>query len=414
MHMAKEASCLSVWCGSWNAHTAGRKVTASQLSAWIDVGVHDIYAISVQEAERSIAASVLNWSKPKWEAALRAAFMIHGRDGDEYCLLSTQDVGATQIALVARRRLLPQIRLVRQAFVTAGYVCGLLPNKGGAAIACNIGATSMLFVGAHLAPHAKAMRYRDHQFRSIDRALHSKLVSGVGGCCGCDWSSSRDSGATASSAFDRVFWMGDLNYRVQIEMEEAARLTEPTAGDVARSGLGSREAYDRAAVAQMLAADQQGLAHSAPTSAGFLEAPIAFWPTYKFDRKSGYTRYKLKHRKCAWLNPPCPPTEPAVFFALSQRQATPPTPPTHARARAPLPSARARVAAISTRCFHLRCDVSSLLLTRASLAAPRQSPQVDASPSLLDRPRPLPLPRRPRRRQRPRRTDHRALVWRVH
>ena len=269
-----------------------------QLADWISAG-HDVYAIATQEAERSIARSMMFSAKPRWEAALKGLFGITlpcGHEDDEYVMLATQDVGAVHIALVLRRALLPSVSYVRTAAVHAGFIGGLLPNKGGAAIACNIGQDSYLFVSAHLAPHTKASQHRDWQFELIDRELHARLVEPTV-CLPCvPRVACHTPGASASAAFDCVFWMGDLNYRVELAKEEAQRLTMPSADDVSRSGFATRADYDHAALQRLLAADQQKRPQSAPMRAGFSEMPISFWPTYKLDRKSGYARYKFQHR----------------------------------------------------------------------------------------------------------------------
>ena len=45
-----------------------------QLQPWLDIGRHDLYAISTQEADRHLAVAVVLPAKPRWEAALRRAF----------------------------------------------------------------------------------------------------------------------------------------------------------------------------------------------------------------------------------------------------------------------------------------------------------------------------------------------------
>ena len=172
--------------------------------------------------------SVVYSAKPRWEAALRSIFDMHGHADDEYCMVATKDVGAVHLALVVRRELMAHIRKVRSVSVCAGFLGGLLPNKGAAAISCTIGEDSFLFVSAHLSPHTAAVAHRDWQFEMIDRVLHAKLIGTLSTCgaglrCACCDSAAE--GMTASAAFDFVFWMGDLNYRVECSKEEAKRLT---------------------------------------------------------------------------------------------------------------------------------------------------------------------------------------------
>ena len=369
---SSEPSRLSVWCGTWNMHAVcvGGKALEepSTLKDWIAAGdaKYDVFAIATQEAERSIFQSVvLTSAKPRWEAALRSLFDIRAAEDDnEYSVVAMRSCGAVHLAVVVRRELVARVKHVRSAVVRAGFIHGFVPNKGAVGVACTIGDTSFLFVSAHLSPHAsaKAVAHRNKQFAWIDEGLHSKLVepaspSSLASAArrvleGCrrgarsapGFEDGSDGRPTASAAFDRIFVMGDLNYRVDITKDgmracnplPQARAHPPSprvelklyaaeashhvrftfescvpavavlaVSDAATPDPSLRSEAEhaalRAAQQQLLAADQQwstARPHdpSGPQRAGFKEPPITFWPTYKFDRKSGYTRYKLQHR----------------------------------------------------------------------------------------------------------------------
>ena len=70
-HAVKER--IRVWCGTWNMHAAaaGRRFEAAALTEWIEVGSHDVFAIATQEAERSIARSLVWSSKPRLREVTR-------------------------------------------------------------------------------------------------------------------------------------------------------------------------------------------------------------------------------------------------------------------------------------------------------------------------------------------------------
>ena len=232
---------VKIWCGTWNMHAT--RPPASGFAPWMPFGEHDIYAIATQEAERPIATAVLLPGKPVWESALKSYFRLHSRwrcseeeaadspqpirptrsdENDEsssgsstpsepeYALLCTAAMGGCHLAIVVRRRLLPHVSQIRRGGVPTGGPCGGVTNKGGLAVSLYLGRTSLLFVCAHLAAHAGRLEARDTQFADIDRRLPAAL--------------GLPAAAPASEAFDVVLWMGDLNYRVDIDPAEASLL----------------------------------------------------------------------------------------------------------------------------------------------------------------------------------------------
>ena len=234
---AEPDGVLKVWCGTWNMHAA--LPPPSGLDAWMPFGEHDIYAVATQEAERPIATAVLLPAKPAWESALSSCFRLHSRwrrseeeeavdtpsddtpsddtpsdeSEPEYALLCTAAMGGCHLAVFVRRRLLPHVSHIRRGGVPLGGPCGGMTNKGGLAVSLQLGRTSVLFVCAHLAAHAGRLQARDTQFGDIDRRLPAAL--GL---------PSAAAAVPASEAFDAVLWMGDLNYRVEMEPAEARLL----------------------------------------------------------------------------------------------------------------------------------------------------------------------------------------------
>ena len=73
-------------------------------------------------------------------------------------------------------------------------------NKGGSAISLKFGDTSFLFVGAHLTAHLKNVEQRNQDYHRICNAILST-------------DGQQDMG-TVCDHFDRVFFFGDLNYRI--------------------------------------------------------------------------------------------------------------------------------------------------------------------------------------------------------
>ena len=326
-----DSGWLRLMVGTWNLHG---KEPAPNLAPWLQpmavTGPIDVYAIGTQEAEHSIETSVLLPSKSRWLDFLSMTL------GSDYTCVASQTLVAIHLALFVRNKVLDQVTDVQIAHVSTGLktgVGGKLGNKGGVGISCAIGDTSFLFVNCHLAAHYKHVAQRNSDFHRIDTQLplrprtlparnggghagalrapaslaaaaDGNLGSGGGQVAPCQPEptaqahDAANAGATASSpasgglgsasaAFERVFWFGDLNYRIHGNRASVDALLAP-AGAKARadsSWLGD-QAHEQAMRAVLLANDQlREQRVRAAAFAGFAEGEIGFRPTYKFDKK---------------------------------------------------------------------------------------------------------------------------------
>ncbi|CAM9866239.1 unnamed protein product, partial [Discosporangium mesarthrocarpum] len=232
---------------------------------------------------------------------------------------------ATHNAIFVHRGILPLIRRVRSAAVATGIDFGLgfasrgttLGNKGGIGIAFNLGATACVFVNSHFAAHQNNSRERNQNFRQIDNRLAAALrphrarpasppppltpgptpnpdggdpliptttTAAKGG------PQSRGEGgglppASLLEVFDRVVWAGDLNYRVSAPREVVDQLLE---GNM----HGALMAND-----QLIMATGSGEAFT-----GYLEGPLSFRPTYKFNPGSDVYDTSAKQRVPSWTD----------------------------------------------------------------------------------------------------------------
>jgi hypothetical protein len=130
---------------------------------------------------------------------------------------------------------------VSSAAVATG-VGNTLGNKGGVGISMNIGSTRFAFFNAHFAAHQNAVKRRNLDFKKISKAMPPLLlkkdavhlqVNRIGAIddigkldSRLDSQSHKDiptEGASGATRFhasidkcaDRIFFMGDLNYRIR-------------------------------------------------------------------------------------------------------------------------------------------------------------------------------------------------------
>jgi len=213
------------------------------LTPWLPAtpDVFDIYAIGTQEAERSIQQSLINPSKAKWEAKLKAAL------GPSFELVGAVTLAAIHLAVYAKSHLRRDaIRHVQTCQVPTG-IGNALGNKGGTAISLQLGGSSICFVNAHLTAHQHKVAERNADYHRIETALvlrprgrsRASTAGSESSAAAEPAAAERAAASSASSSddecpegaaeaaaegatpppaprggFDFVFWFGDLNYRI--------------------------------------------------------------------------------------------------------------------------------------------------------------------------------------------------------
>ena len=98
--------------------------------------------------------------------------------------------------------LLSQVGGVQTAAVATG-IANTLGNKGGVALRCCVGRSSLLFINSHLAAHQHAVAQRNADCHRIDSQLHLQPVGRVG--------SSSPAGTSRSAV--KVIEEVDFSYR---------------------------------------------------------------------------------------------------------------------------------------------------------------------------------------------------------
>lgn len=183
--------------------------------------------------------------------------------GDEYVAVARQHLMEIKLQVFVHRRI--KDRVLKTKTVTEatgiGHVVG---NKGAVAVKLTIDDTTLCFVSSHLAAHegAKFLRERNAQaqeiLRSIDRAV------------------------PALHSFDHVFWMGDLNYRLDLSrvVPEAADWQHARKWKWARRRIAAGN-YAELLKADELIGEMQG---NNCVFGRFVEGPLEFMPTFKVHR----------------------------------------------------------------------------------------------------------------------------------
>eukprot|EP00659_Diplonema_papillatum_P009259 gene9259-14345_t len=236
-----EEEPVTIWTGTFNMCGAPPPKNASELSKWMPRGKYDLYAVGTQEC---------SWQKEEgeWFAFVQSYL------GKEYLTLASMQLWDITVIVLCRKRCLLKITNVEGSTKATLHKekCGM---KGAAGISLRFHNTSMAFVSCHLAARMERQKMRKTNVEEIVSQIqlaHKDI--------------------DLSSQFQHVFWMGDMNYRVEMEATEA----EP---------LLAKKSYLQLLNQDQLLTEQResGLLH------GFKETPITFAPTYRF--KVGSTDY---------------------------------------------------------------------------------------------------------------------------
>ncbi|XP_068685671.1 phosphatidylinositol 3,4,5-trisphosphate 5-phosphatase 2-like isoform X2 [Montipora foliosa] len=253
----------SVFIGTWNMGNAN---PSSEIKSWfkcqgkgktMDISLaqfpHDIYAIGTQECP----VGEKDWIV-RIKEQLKKLF-----PKKEFYLVGVCSLWSIRLVVFANQVIRHMISHVQLSSVKTG-IANALGNKGGVGISFSFGPLSLCFVNCHLAARGTPARVlrRNQNFLDILNGLNlgQRSVFGI------------------THQFHHVFWFGDLNYRVNLDVEEVL-------GAVQCNNFGKMKNND-----QLIQERQKG-----NVLLGFEEDSITFPPTYRYKRGSSeYTTQKVK------------------------------------------------------------------------------------------------------------------------
>ncbi|XP_061090200.1 inositol polyphosphate phosphatase-like 1b isoform X1 [Conger conger] len=244
---------ISVFVGSWNM---GGSPPPRSLQSWVTCqGLgrvldettaalpHDVYAVGTQEStqgEREWVEQV--------KATLRSVTHI------DFKLVALQSLWNLRLAVFVRPEHETRICHVSTASVKTG-LANPLGNKGAVGVSFLFNGTSFGFVNCHLTSGSEKILRRNQNFQDILRllSLGDRQLSAF----------------DISLRFTHLFWCGDLNYRLDLDVQDILR------------HVSKREFTD------LMCADQLTRErHKRKAFLNFNEEQILFPPTYRYERGS--------------------------------------------------------------------------------------------------------------------------------
>ncbi|KAG7356830.1 hypothetical protein IV203_001516 [Nitzschia inconspicua] len=221
--------------------------------------------------------------------------------GKDYVPIGLHLLGGIQFGLFAKRSILKEIEDVAIADVTCG-IGNVFHNKGAIAAFLTMRSRNdplesqsrrkskyvrLAFVTAHMAAHVKNSEARDADFWRISSELESAAPEGFLS----KGPQKMNPGSSFFDSIDRVFFCGDLNYRLDLPRE----LTEFSVVHGVQND--ERSLSDLFRYDQLIRSMTEGRAFP-----GFVEGRIAFAPTFKFDKETNMYDTSHKQRIPAWTD----------------------------------------------------------------------------------------------------------------
>ena len=243
--------------------------------------------------------------------------------GKDYVPLALHLLGGIQFGLFCKRSILADIEQASIADVTCG-IGNVFHNKG--AIGCflqmkakesadNLVDTTtstrraksvrMLFVTSHQAAHVKNVDARDSDFWRIASELEAQAPPRF-----LPPSKKECTGSYLLDSMDRIFFCGDLNYRIDLPREQVEyavhqmkEILESSSSSPSRSDQQQAVQKVEGIREELLRYDQLresiALERAFP---GFSEGKITFPPTFKYDKQTGDYDTSHKQRIPAWTD----------------------------------------------------------------------------------------------------------------
>ncbi|KAL7394772.1 hypothetical protein ABVT39_003826 [Epinephelus coioides] len=248
-----EPDVISVFVGTWNM---GGSPPPRSLQAWVTCcGLghtpddstallpHDIYALGTQENPQG---------EREWTEHIKATLRSYTHI--DFKQVAVQSLWNMRLAVFVKPEHESRISHVNTASVKTG-LGNTLGNKGAVGISFLFNGTSFGFVNCHLTSGSEKVLRRNQNFVDILRllSLGDKHLSAF----------------DISLRFTHLFWCGDLNYRLDLDVQDILKHV-------------SKREFEELMCADQLTRER----HKRKSFLNFKEEKIAFPPTYRYERGS--------------------------------------------------------------------------------------------------------------------------------
>ncbi|XP_059805287.1 phosphatidylinositol 3,4,5-trisphosphate 5-phosphatase 1 isoform X3 [Hypanus sabinus] len=274
-----EPDMINIFIGTWNMGNAsppadirswfqcrGQGKTRDDTAADIP---HDIYIIGTQEDTQG---------EKEWVELLKST--LKDITYIKFKHIATQTLWNIRIVILAKPEHENRISHISTSSVKTG-IANALGNKGAVGVSFMFNGTSFGFINSHLTSGGGKKLRRNQNYINILRFVNlgDKNLSPF----------------DITNRFTHLFWLGDLNYRVELPTQEAENIVEKI----------KQQQYQ-----ELLAKDQLTIEkNDKKVFLQFQEEEITFPPTYRYERDSrdtyNYTKQKatgVKYNLPSWCD----------------------------------------------------------------------------------------------------------------
>ncbi|XP_048751805.1 inositol polyphosphate 5-phosphatase K-like isoform X2 [Ostrea edulis] len=257
--MSGETKTFSLNLVTWNV---GDEEPSADLTDLLNLkadSLPDIYAIGLQE----LVSGEFDAYKNSWTTILTDTLGPKG-----FCRIKAVKMQGILLVTFVKREYLLSVAHIESEISRAG-MGGWWGNKGGVSIRFDLNGVNMIIVNSHLAAHMHNSAERIEDFFTILDTQHF-----------------RDKDVEHILDHDYVFWMGDLNFRIdKYSREEVEKYIE-------KKDFETLLKQD-----QLMKCREEGLIFC-----DFEEGKVDFPPTYKFDKGTDDYDNSAKKRVPAWCD----------------------------------------------------------------------------------------------------------------
>lgn len=264
-------SNIKIFTGTFNMNAASPNLRVD-LTSWLfppenyNNGTPDLYVIGMQELVELNAGSILNADGTKSSLWAKVIEEQLNSQGEQYSLLRTESISSLCLLLFVKKSQMKNVTHVSGSSKKTGFG-GITANKGACAVRFEFASTSFAFITSHLAAGVNATMERYNDYVSIMLGLTFTRNFTI-------------------DDHDHIVWLGDLNYRINLQNDRCRYLIE-------------NGAFDELAQFDQLNRERQ---LKSGAFCGFEEQEIKFYPTYKFDKGTSNYDTSEKQRVPSWTD----------------------------------------------------------------------------------------------------------------